>query len=290
MLKLAALATGKMDKITAIAMSESVKAAKEQLRVRVLPQIQGGATRWTIQGLRYWRADRNEQPKSGLGYNGMVAAVGWNYGDNATEDFGGSSFKGGGVPSGRYMELQAGGGARRAKSFELALRRSGIINGNQFLSPFSTKAQRPGGLNIDSRGNVSGPQYMQIVTRLGAQWSGSTQSTRGAGSRGRTAAKRSNVDYFMGNGYVARRAGKGPKGGTGKGTHNPGRPQTVGYRRGFVPALHIMNSAPQYKARFDVHQIAWATFKANFVPEFERALDAEVSKQLQGNLFGSFRA
>ena len=156
--KWAALATGKFDKIIAIAMSQSAKAAKEQLATRVLPQIQGGATRWTVQGLRYWRADRSKQARSGLGYSRMVAAVGWNYGDNAMQDFGDSSFKGGGVPAGRYMELQATGGSRKPKSTELALRRAGLIRSGQFISPFSEKSRRAGGLTVNKQGNVPGPE------------------------------------------------------------------------------------------------------------------------------------
>ena len=284
--KWAALATGKFDKIMAIAMSQSAKAAKEQLATRVLPQIQGGATAWTRQGLRYWRADRSRQQPariSGIGTARMVAGVGWNYGDNTPEDLGYTP-KGMGVPSGRYMELQATGGSRKPKSTELALRRAGLIRSGQFVSPFSQKAQRAGGLTVNKQGNVPGPEYRQILSRLKVETPGSTQSASGAGSRGRTAAKKRSTDYFMlsRNGmaeYIARRAGAKPKGGTGKGTHNPGRPQTVGYQRGFVRALHIMDSAPQYRPRFDIHQIAWATFSATFGPEFRQALEAEVFKQ-----------
>ena len=259
---------GQYNWIAARAMTNAAKAAKARLASEVLPQIQGGATAWTRRGLMasFARPDN------------LTSNVGWNYGDGSFTDSGFSG-KGMGVPSGRYMGVLAAGGDRSAKSFELALRRAGLIRNDQFITPASD------GVKLNSYGNLPGSQYNQILSRLNVQTPGSTQSARGVGSRGRTGAKRAQLDYFMmygdlGDGarFVAKRIGQGPKGGTGKGTHNPGRPQTVGYRRGFVPALFVVDQ-PNYEARFDIRGIAMLEYSRVFPIEFEKGLDYELKRR-----------
>ena len=71
---------------------------------------------------------------------------------------------------------------------------------------------------------------------------------------------------------IAQRYGKGPKGGTGKGTGNPGRPQTVGYRRGIKPAFWITEQ-PRYPVQFPIRVIAERQFKAEVGGHFRQALE-----------------
>jgi hypothetical protein len=263
-----ALLTGKADKITAIAMSKAAASAKTRLGSAIFPQIQGGPAPWTTRGLRYWRADRDR----------LVAAVGWNYGDNSPTDIGFTP-KGRGVPSGRYMGLLGRGGDRRPKSTELAMRRAGVIGGDQFITP------NRDGVSLNAQGNLPGAEYRRILSRIKAAGGAGQGSTSNASNSRRSRAKRAQSDFFvrygsMGEGaqYVARRIGPGPKGGTGRGSGNPGRPMTVGYRRGFVPALFVVDQ-PNYERKFNIYSLAWTEYQRAFPREFTKALAAEQARQ-----------
>ena len=262
----AAIALGKLDKISAIAMTRAAAAAKDRLASTVLPRILGGPAPWTVRGLRFWRADRDR----------LVSAVGWNYGDNSPKDIGFTP-KGRGVPSGRYMQIQARGGDRQPKSTELSLRRAGLIRSDQFITPASS------GVTLDPQGNLPGFEYRRILSRVKAASGPGYDASSSTSKRSR--AKRADSDYFirygrLGEGarYIARRIGEGPKGGTGKGSGKPGRPQTVGYKRGFIPALFITEQ-PNYERKFSVHDIALAEYRRTFPGEFRRALLAEQSRR-----------
>ena len=258
--------TGRLDKIAAISMSKSSKAAADKLRTTILPQIKGGATTWTSRGLRHYPAT----PAN------LSTAVGWSYGDgNLWHDWSGTTRLAGGVPSGRYMGLLSRGGDRRPKGTELRLRRAGLIKANQFIVP-----NRFAGSLINKYGNLPGPEYNRILSRLSAgNTLGSTQNT-GKGKR----SKRADADYFVlrSSGSrpsrwqfgatpsaIAQRAGPGPKGGTGKGTNQRGRPQTVGYKRGFIRSLSITEQ-PNYERKFNIESIAMAEFRRVFNIQFEQ--------------------
>lgn len=237
-----ALLTGKYPKITAIAMSRAAASAKDRLSSTVIPMIQGGATSWTIRGLRYWRADRDR----------LVAAVGWNYGDNSPTDIGFTP-KGRGVPSGRFMEILSRGGDRRPKSSELSMRRAGVIRRDQFVAPASS------GAALDARGNLAGSEYKRILSRIKA--SGGPGSTSNATSSKHSRRRRAQSDYFvryggLGEGamYVAKRIG-----------------------RGFIPALFVVDQ-PNYERKFDIQGIAWNEYRRVFPGEFRRALWAEQAR------------
>lgn len=242
-----ALLIGKYDKITAIAMSRAAASAKDRLSSNVIPRIRGGATNWTTRGLRYWRADRDR----------LVAAVGWNYGDNSPTDIG-LTPKGRGVPSGRYMEVLSRGGDRRPKSAELSMRRAGVIRKNQFITP-ATGGRRGDGVTLSPQGNLAGSEYKRILSRIKA--SGGDGSTSSATSSKRSRRRRAQSDYFvryggLGEGamYVAKRIG-----------------------RGFIPALFVVDQ-PNYERKFDIQGIAWNEYRRVFPGEFRRALWAQQAR------------
>jgi hypothetical protein len=258
--------TGRFDNIAAISMSKSSKAAADKLRTTILPQIKGGATAWTSRGLRHYPATPTN----------LSTAVGWSYGDgNIWQDWSGTSRMAGGVPSGRYMGLLSRGGDRKPKGTELRLRKAGLIKADQFIVP-----NRFAGSLINKYGNLPGTEYIRILSRLSAgNTLGSTQNTgKGKGS------KRAAADYFVlrSSGSrpsrwqlgatpsaIAQRAGPGPKGGTGKGTGHSGRPQTVGYKRGFIRSLSIIEQ-PNYERKFDIQSIAMSEFRRVFNIQFEQ--------------------
>ena len=251
--------TGQMDFIASRAISATAKSIHSNLKQR-LPSAVTKPTAWTTRGLLVRYATRANP----------TAAVGFNYGGGSFDEVGRMS--GMGVPSGRYMDVLARGGLRSAKASELALRRVGLMRSNQFLTPGGYGIGKP-----NAAGNVSGGNYQLMLSRLRANRDEGTTSNApvGAGSRGRTAAKRRNVDLFIDRrkgGAIMQRMGKGPKGGTGFGSGKPGRPQTVGYRRGFRPAFWITDQ-PRYQVRFPIRVIAEAQFKAEVGGHFRTALE-----------------
>jgi hypothetical protein len=282
MSKALAVMMGQHEWITARAMTTAAEAAKARVAVEVFPMIKGGPTNWTKRNL----IGSYASPKN------LTSQVGFQYGEGNFTD---SAFtrKAGGVPSGRYIGLNARGGDRRPKATELGLRRAGLIGNNQFITPPSTSSTAGGGVKLNAQGNLSGGEYQRILSRMRALPGGIGNAPRGAGSRGRSGKGRKENDYFMLRGTggrpsrwqlgaepmaVARRAGTGPKGGTGKGSGNPGRPQTVGYRRGFVRALFVVDQ-PNYERRVPVQSIAMREYQRVFNQAYEAGVRAELMRR-----------
>ena len=282
MSKALAVMMGQQKWITARAMTTAAKAAKTRIAAEVFPMIKGGPTNWTKRGLIASYAS----PEN------LISQVGFQYGEGKLTD---SAFtrKAGGVPSGRYMGTNAKGGDRRPKSTELGLRRAGLIGSNQFITAPSTSSTAGGGVRLNAQGNLSGGEYQRILSRMRALPGGVGNAPQSSGSRGRSAKGRREIDYFMLRGVggtpsrwqlgaepmaVARRAGPRPKGGTGKGSGNPGRPQTVGYRRGFVRALFVVDQ-PNYERRFPIQSIAMREYQRVFNQAYEAGVMAELKRR-----------
>jgi hypothetical protein len=237
------------------AMTMGAKASREKIRAGIFPLIQGGPTQWTKRGLIVKYATPVD----------LRIQVGFNYGEGKFED---TEFtpKGFGIPSGRYMGINARGGPRRPKSTELQLRRSGAIPGNKFLTPNKNM------LEIDKHGNLPGYLYTQISSRVrGLHTPGSTQNAPyGPGSRGRTAKKRAQADYF-----VMRYAGGYPAGPRELGAEPAFIAKREGLgrgkKRGFSVALWIVDQ-PMYKPRFPIQRIALAEFERVFGIEFGKGV------------------
>lgn len=251
--------SNQLDFVTSRALSATVKSIHTNLKAR-LPSVIQQPTAWTSRGLLVRYSTRKN----------LTAAVGFNYGDGSFSDMGRMSHMG--VPSGRYMDVLARGGTRSAKSSELAMRRAMLMHSGQFLAPGGFGIGRP-----NKAGNVSGGNYQMLLSRLGANRDLGVTSNApvGAGSRGRTAAKRRQVDLFVDrrNGAaIMQRTGRGPKGGTGLGTGRPGRPQTTGYKRGIRAAFFIIDT-PHYQIQFPVREIAERQFKSEIGAHFRDALE-----------------
>ena len=257
---------GQFNWVSARAMTTAAKASQAAIRREIFPMIQLGPSPWTRRGLIVKFATPDD----------LTAMAGFQYGEGKWEDDG-DTRKSGGVPAGRYMQVGATGGNRMAKSFELSLRRSHAIQLNQFVVPNDY-------MKVNAQGNLSGAQYAQVLSRLGAM------VTTGNTTRASTRAK---VDYFVMRyqaGYpsrwqlganpaaIAKRYGSLPKGGTGKGTHQRGRPQTVGYPRGWLPAMWIVN-AVHYRARFPIKAVAWRAYEQAFGPAWQAGFKAELDRR-----------
>ena len=268
---------GQFEWITARAMTTAAKASRDAIRREILPMVKGGATPWTRRGLIVQFAKPDD----------LRAQVGFQYGEGRWED-GAFTRKAGGIPAGRYMGINASGGDRRPKSFEVRLRQAGQIGSGDFVVPRS----RWGALN--AQGNVANTKYLQILSRLRAASGSLGNAPQGAGSRGRSGRARASLDYFVARGdeagisrwqlstkpvLIAERAGTGPKGGTGKGSGKRGRPQTVGYRRGFVPAMSIVNDAPNYERRFPIQSVALREYQRVFPQAWRAGFEREAARR-----------
>jgi hypothetical protein len=267
----------RLPNVTAYAMNDAGKAAKAAVADRIFPMIKGGPVNWTKRGLIHVYANPSR----------LDMWVGFNPGTDA--NIPGFKSKSGGVPAGRYMGLNARGGDRRPKSFELALRRAGKIGGNDFVIPRSNwKA-------VNKYGNVPASKYTQLLSRVRALPTGIGDAPVSGGSRGRSGAKRSSLDYFIARGddsgisrwqlgtqpiLIAERRGRKPKGGTGKGTNQRGRPQTVGYKRGFIAVMSVLqDQAPEYeRGRFPIRPTIEASFNRAFPPALRARVDYEMRR------------
>jgi hypothetical protein len=273
---------GQFEWITARAMTTAAKASRDAIRREILPKVKGGATRWTERGLIVQFA----KPDT------LRAQAGFQYGEGRWED---SAFtpKAGGIPAGRYMGVNASGGDRRPKASEMQLRRSGLIDRNQFIVPYSSFR------GLDPQGNVSGGEYKRMLSQLQAfSDAGSNQNTRpqaGRDERGRFRRKGAGLGgYFMASGdgsgisrwqlsaqplYIAERTGAGPKGGTGRGSGKRGRPQTVGYKRGFAPAFSVVDDAPNYERKFPIQSVAMREYQRVFPQAWRAGFEREAARR-----------
>ena len=278
--QVAARAMGQMGWITAMAMTRSAKAARLKVGEQIFPKIQGGPVAWTKRGL----ISTSATPQR------LKSAVGFNYGGGALSQFGATPPPRG-VPSGRYIENLTRGGDRVATSTERKLHRSGILPSGSFLAVNT----RTPPVRLTRQGNLPLREYDRILSRIrgGAQEGSNFNAPQGAGSRGRSGAKRRERDYFVVRGDeqgvsrwelgaqprgIAVRTGKGPKGGTGKGSGRPGRPQTIGYKRGFKVALNVIDQ-PNYEKKFDVQSIALREYNRVFGVEWRKQFEVELARR-----------
>jgi hypothetical protein len=264
---------GQFEWISARAMTNAAKASKQAVAAQILPMIQGGPTPWTKRGLIASFARPGE----------LRSQAGFQYGEGKFTD---SAFtpKAIGVAPGRYMRVNSFGGDRRPKSSELQLRRAGVIGRDQFITP-NSKWDR-----VDGRGNVPGAEVKRVLSRVRAL--SDAGSTQNASQSRRSRRKRADVDYFVGRSdgagltrwqlgaqpvMIAQRAGAGPKGGTGKGKGR-GRPQTVGYKRGFVRAFNIVDQ-PNYERKFPIHSVAMREYQRVFPLEWRKGFENEIRRR-----------
>ena len=277
---------GQYEWIAARAMTRGVQGAKQQIERQIFPMIEGGPTRWTRRGLIARYAKRND----------LRAAVGFNYDQDKfskdvidkLSDSGMPTFKGGGVPSGRYMGIGARGGNRVPKSFERQLRASGIIPANGFVVPNKNLQE------IDTHGNLPAKMYTQIGSRIrGLSTPGSTQNApRGPGSRNRTARKRKESDYFVFSSkrkFSSKELAQATRevGGDSRlarfilGGQRQGKfiARRVGReKRGFEPVLWFKNNI-SYPKRFPIQPVAWKEFERIFPVMFRRGVQTSLMKR-----------
>jgi hypothetical protein len=266
LLRHAAAISGNLNGITSHALNSAVKGTHGAMRAELLSRIDR-PTSWTTRGL----LRRSSTP------NDLTAAVGFNYGGGEfSATFAG---KGTGTPAGRYMDVQARGGTRLARSSERKLRASGVLDPGQFITPTGKGPSR-----LNQFGNVRASTYVQILAGMRAGSGPGFNANTAAGS-----ATSARYWFPFAAGYqgearppsysaIAVRSGRKPRGNTGKGTGNPGRPATSMLPRGFTPVFNITR-APSYSVRFPLKKLAMTDFSNRYPIAFRRAVEASLSRR-----------
>ncbi len=159
--------SGKMNRVTAVAMTRSAKAAQAELRRRT-PDYIDRPTPWTLNGTFVRPATETK----------LVTTVGF-------KDYASS-----GTPAAKYLQLQVSGGQARRKGYENLLERRGLLRAGEFAIPSGNSP-----LRFNRYGNISGAQYTQVLSRLSALREAGFAGNRTNSQRSRAARRRE--DYFV---------------------------------------------------------------------------------------------
>ena len=256
-----------IEAITSHALNSALKGTHEAMRSQ-LPQRIDRPTPWTTRGL----LRRSSTPQD------LTAAVGFNYGDGEfiVQKYINQKM---GTPSGRYMDVQARGGARSPKSTELRLRRNGLLSGDQFLVPTGKGPSTP-----DRYGNVRAGVYTQMMAGIRAA------SYPGLGYEANTPRSRSTSGRYWVPMYeeadywsvrlrsIAVRSGARPQGKTGKGSGRAGRPASSRLPRSLTYVFNV-TKAPMYSPRFPLRSLAMREFERLYPDAFRRAIESARSRR-----------
>jgi len=162
----------------------------------------------------------------------------------------------GGVPPSKYLFQQVYGGARRPKSFELALRRAGVMRPDEFALPAI-------GFRRNAYGNMPGPTIVAILSQLKAFSEVGFKMNETAKSKRRKmverAGKRKGRYFVPDEGSKLRR----------------GVYERVGKR---IKAVLIFVRQPTYRARFDFGQATEAKARRVFAAYWQREFYREMQK------------
>ena len=164
-----------------------------------------------------------------------------------------------GTPPAKYLQPQVEGGVRRAKAFELALRRIGVMRGDEYAVPAI-------GMNRDAYGNLPGPLLVRILSQLRAfNWAGYSANET---ARSRKRKKAGSARYFVPSGFRAE-AGIGRL------------PRGVYERQGnrIRAVMIFVSGAPSYRRRYDFGQAAIVKVERVFAPYWQRHFYAELAKR-----------
>ncbi len=156
----------------------------------------------------------------------------------------------------KYLSPQVEGGGRRAKRFEMALRRIGVMRPGEYALPAA-------GYQRDAYGNLPGSLLVRILSQLRALNEVGFKANETTRARKR---KRSTARYFVPDGARQERGiGRLPRG--------------VYERQGNrIRAVLVFVAAPSYRKRYDFGQAAKAKAERVFEPYFIRHFYAEMAK------------
>lgn len=175
-----------------------------------------------------------------------------------------------------YIRPNIYGGDRPQKRFELMLRRIGILGQNEVTVP------APGsGVRRDMYGNMARGQYVEILSQLQAFYLAGSQQNETPNSRARNVKKHYKARYF-----VARKGESRVGGGSWKGGEKVQHLKTgiwAKYKTVFGSAIKpVLFFAPKasYKRIYDFYGVAEKTANKRFGPQFIKAMDKFINRQL----------
>jgi hypothetical protein len=218
----------------ATALTRTAKAAQEDVRTE-LPRVFDRPTPYTMKSLFI----------SGATAAKLEARV-WFKDDRATSR--------GGTPATEYLLPNVEGGPRRAKRLEQVLRMVRALPQGWFVVPGQ-------GATLDSYGNISRGQVIQILSQLRATVVAGSYRNMASGKAGIAAQRRAGGRFFV--------MPVGNKGGV-----QPGVYQREFLGRNITPVL-IFVQGTSYKRRFDFDGIVKRTVGRELQRNFARALDEQ---------------
>lgn len=226
-------------------------------------------TPYTLKQLRY----------TGASGDRLVAEVGFNIA--AVTDVHGKvqayrALGAGGTPASKYLQFQADGGRRRAKRFEVALQRVGVLPAGWVTVP-GERAK------LDAYGNQSPGELRQILSWFDAAElvAGSRQNMRDAGrdKRRKGTRKTAGWEYVLvsvgGRRSFARSGGGGGWHGMQPGVYR--RTHTAMGTR-VEPVLIFVRQA-SYRARFDFDEVTHRAAQARLPQEINRAVSEAIARR-----------
>jgi hypothetical protein len=169
-----------------------------------------------------------------------------------------------GISANKFLKAQIGGGVRRLKRFEIAMRNAGIMPNGYVAVPGT-------GANIDAYGNMSRGQINQILSyfkvqagTLGYNRASSERSKRGIERRLAKQKSAQGVVYFIGS--------------PGDGKLPFGIWQRITFGKGYsaIKPIVIFQRFAAYEKRFDFYYVGEITVRKHFPNEFSRALASTI--------------
>ncbi|KWC82753.1 hypothetical protein WM00_10320 [Burkholderia cepacia] len=231
--------TRKMPNIAAKALNATAREAQTALKT-AMPQYFDRPTPWTMNSTRVMSATSVR----------LVASVGFK--DEAYK----------GTPATKYLLPQVEGGGRGIKRMESALRRIGLLRGDQFAVP-------GGGATLDAYGNVARSQVIQVMSYLNAfaeqgYRANMTQKRRDSLARGRKGTR--GFSYFA----LVNGEGKLPPG-IYRRTNYGVDPRISHLAYGAAKPVFVFTRAPNYRPRFPFAQIVTDSINARLLPNLSGA-------------------
>ena len=163
----------------------------------------------------------------------------------------------GGTPPTYYLLPNVEGGARNPKRFEVALRAAGALPAGFFVVP-------AGGAKLDSYGNVSRGQIVQILSQLRIQLVAGSSRNMSFDARSQIAAQRRAGGRF----FVVR---------PGRGTLQPGIYQRELIGRNVTPVFIFVRRAT-YRKRYDFYGDAQKLTQKILPDEVGRSIEQSIAR------------
>lgn len=168
---------------------------------------------------------------------------------------------GSGIPATKYLYPHVDGGARAPKRFEKALQAAGHLPNGWLAMPGQ-------GANLDSYGNMSRGQIIQILSQLRVTLTAGYTRNMAFGQKSIAPQRKAGGRFF-----VIKPGGR----------TQPGVYQREFFGRGITPVMIFApESGTDYKARFPFAEVAEKTVSRHFGDQFSAALDQAMATALMG--------